>query len=158
MYIKTNTNNYYNNSDFHEIVNISGEFLEEGILIEEENIESNFNSKNEIYYNQLENKIKLKTLDMLKYEKYKKLQNDMLNNILLKELRNAMTFQVISEQQGANPSNKIFTSEQIAAWGNYFGEIAKDNHDLSGLTIEQINPSIFGIIPEIPQAYQNIVI
>jgi len=103
------------------------------------------------------NTIRLKTLEELKYEKYKTIQNAMLNDPSLTALRDAMTFQTITESKGASPENKIFTDEQISNFGNYFGSMAKDGHDLSALSLEEITPAIFGQMPELPAGFQNII-
>jgi hypothetical protein len=155
MKIKNKT--YKGSTDLYEIVLMSGEAINGGIQISSTMIEGNFSSKRDVVYNSTLNKIQLKNDESKKYDKYKIIQKEMLNNVQLKELRNAMTFQKMAELTGSDPANKIFTDQQIIDWGNYFGEIAKDNHDLSGLTIEQIDASVFGAMPSIPEAYEDIL-
>lgn len=99
-----------------------------------------------------------KTLIELKQWKFTLLRNKMLNNPLLKELRNAMTSQEVFRNKGSNPNKAIFTDQQIKDWGDYFGNIAKDGQDLTNYSLEEINESIFGTMPEIPEAYQSLII
>jgi hypothetical protein len=156
MYIKTDNNPYLGDGNLAEILNMSGDIIN-GIEITESMIPVNFESKRDVVFNISANEIQLKTVDQKKLEAYKAIQNALLNDVNLKELRNAMSFQKMAELTGSDVANKIFTDAQIIAWGDYFGEIAKDNHDLSSYTLEQITPAIFGAIPDLPPAYQDII-
>jgi hypothetical protein len=111
----------------------------------------------ELIFNSDKKILELKKDIQVKKEKFKKIQNELLHNPLLKELRNAMTFQVIAKGKGSNSENEIFTDDQIKQWGNYFGAIAKNGQDLSGLKLDEITPAIFGKMPSLPEAYQNIL-
>jgi hypothetical protein len=157
MHIRISNEPYLNDANLAQITRLSGEVLDDGIKVTEEMIPLGFESKNDVIFNIPANEIQLKTIDQKKAEVYKKIQNALLNDVNLKELRNAMSFQKMAELTGADVANKVFTDAQIIAWGDYFGVIAKDNHDLSSYTLEQITPAIFGVIPDLPEAYQNII-
>ena len=81
-----------------------------------------------------------KTKEELENEEKMKIQQELLNKF--KPLIDAMTFQEISIQKGANISNAIFTDDDIKNWGDYIAEIANGN--------------IEAVMPEIPIGYKNI--
>jgi hypothetical protein len=86
--------------------------------------------------------------------KFNKLRNSMMNQFV--PLLTGMAIQETFKTKGSNEEKTIFTNQQIKDWGDYIGQIAKDGQDLSLYTLSQINPSMFGAMPDLPIEYQNI--
>jgi len=90
-----------------------------------------------------------------KNNKLKQLKNSILAQF--KPLLDAMTFQKISAGLGASANNEIFTDAQIKSWGDYIGGIVNYNQDLTNIDFEDINITLFGQMPSIPQQYMSLL-
>jgi len=94
--------------------------------------------------------------EILKKEKYGLLCLKILNHPGVKELKTAINDQInVKNEPGINLENIMFDNAESIAWLNWYYTVAKNNHDLSGLTIEEININMFGEIPTVPESFQR---
>ena len=157
MYIKYNNKNYQNNENLKEILNVSGEILndENCIKVTESMVSIPFDEKNKVLFDISQNKIILKTDNQLKLEKLNKLQGQILNK--LKDINIAIaTQQATNKLLLENGENEIYTisKEDIITIGQYQNLVATFHQTWNpdDYILEEINESIFNqelILPEI---------
>jgi hypothetical protein len=109
-------------------------------------------------YKIIEDNLLLKTNEDKKLEKYIKIQNEILNDPVIYKLIDGIHKQNTSINiPGVSATNIIFTATESADWLNWYYSVAKNNHDLKWLSIEQITPALFGEPPAIPDVYKKII-
>jgi hypothetical protein len=97
--------------------------------------------------------IRFKTYDEMKKEKYKTLILKVLNDQNIKSIVSATLTQLLqTNMEGINQSNAIFNNQECLDWQNWYNTLAKDDMDLSGFSLEQINESILNM-PPIPISF-----
>lgn len=97
----------------------------------------------------------IKSLKIQKEEKYGQLVGQILNDPYLKALIEACRAQLLEAQiPGINTNNAIFEKQECLDWLNKYNSIAKDQQDLSKVSLDEINISMFEL-PAIPAAFSS---
>lgn len=159
MYIKINLNPYFGNSNFHEILSVSGEKLTGTDIIKvlEGHIEVPFDNIKAVYFDDGLNMIKYKNVAMLNQEKiviFKLIRQQRLQNMM----QPIKTYRAFEDDMKALNStySRTLTDTLYTSWLSFVDAEMKriDTVDWSVIEFSEINPNNKTLFPD-PPAYPD---